>query len=177
MTPPIIALYTRHQQSPPTDFSLAQEWFALAQKTIDRELSQSQIARYESQILYYQAEIELRSGNYRQAKKLYQQTSELAKEIGFKRLMVYARGRMAVIAVESKQLAVARAMFQELLPIAEAHRDRRSIPLSQQYLATIERDRGHVAAARNWAERAIKSFDRLLMQEDADRMKSLIDSL
>ncbi|NJR31618.1 MAG: hypothetical protein HC778_00505 [Chamaesiphon sp. CSU_1_12] len=163
----LASLYIRQQQSPPFDFCLAHQWLETANQLLDNQ-------KERSQILYYQAEIEYRSGNYRESKRLYQQTKQLAAEIGFTRLTSYANSRMAISAIALRELEEALKIFQDVLQTAQFHQDRRSIALSQYYLAIIERDRGNRITARDWAEQAITNLDRLFMQQESGNMKGLL---
>jgi tetratricopeptide (TPR) repeat protein len=129
---------------------------------------------YQSQILYYQAEIEHLEGNYPKAKELYQQTKELAQEIGFQRLISYANSRIATIAIALQDLEEALIIVQDVLKAAQTHQDHRSIALSHYYLAIIERDRGNPTTAKDWAEQAIQNLDRLFMKQEAANMLALI---
>jgi Effector-associated domain 4/NB-ARC domain len=169
----IAALYIRQQQSSPVNFSHAEEWLDLAKATIATGAPQA-VAWYQSQILYYQAEIELRSGNNPKAKELYLQTYKLAQEIGFKRLSAYAKSRTAVITFQAQELEETFAMFQELLQIAEINQDRRSLSFARYYLALVERERGNRNAAKTWAQLAVESFERLLMKQEANNAIALL---
>jgi Effector-associated domain 4/NB-ARC domain/MalT-like TPR region len=166
----LASLYIRQQQSPPLDFCLAHQWLDTANQLLDGD-------KERSQILYYQAEIEYCSGNYHEAKRLYQQTKQLAAEIGFTRLTTYANSRRAICAIALRELEEALSIVKDVLQAAQTNQDRRSIALSQYYLAIIERDRGNLTTAKDWAGQAIQSLDRLFMKQEAANMLALLEEV
>jgi LuxR family glucitol operon transcriptional activator len=166
----LASLYTRQPQSQPLDFRQARQWLDTAKQLSDND-------KERSQILYYQAEIEYRSGNYREAKTLYEQTKQLAAAIGFNRLTTYANSRVAIAAIALRELEEALKIFQAVLNVAEIHQDRRSIALSQHYLAIIERDRDYPIEAKMWAQKAMLNFEHLLMKQEAAMMGAMLTEI
>jgi LuxR family glucitol operon transcriptional activator len=124
---------------------------------------------------YYRAEIYLEHQDVQRAKQLYTEALKKAEQVGWQRAIVYIKGGLAAVAVMEGNLHEAKHLLDFVLLQASQHNDRRCISFCQNHLALLEKARGNLLAAQEWAQSAKYGFERLKMQDKAIEMDSLLD--
>jgi LuxR family glucitol operon transcriptional activator len=144
-------------------------------------LARVQIAEPEYQRLlirldYYQAEIWFRTGKYQQAKALFQKLLVQAQKVQWQQAQVYIQNWLADVAIEQGNLDEAERLLKISLPIAEQHKDKRSIAFHKRSWANLEKLRGNLPEFQHWAAEAKKVFAQLGMLSEAEEMQSLLQT-
>lgn len=156
----------------------AHEWFDTYKKLVaEAGINDKEQQRTDIRFFYYSAEILYREHKYEQAKSLYQKVVELAEKIGWIRFVVNAQSWLATIAVKQNNLDEAERLLDECLPVAERNKDKRRTACCQYSRARLEQLRGNLEKAREWANKAHKNFEGLGMGQDAEQVRSFLDSL
>lgn len=146
------------------NFEAARYWLNVEQELlekvpIDDQKRLCQLIR----ILYYDAQILFRTGNYEQAKTLYQEALHQAHLAGWQQMEVYIMNWLADIAIEQDNPDEAERFLNISLPIAEENKDKRSIALQKRSRAKLEKLRGNIVEYQRWVAEASESFARLGM--------------
>ncbi|HEY9652028.1 MAG TPA: NB-ARC domain-containing protein, partial [Coleofasciculaceae cyanobacterium] len=166
----MVVLSIRQQQ-----FEQAHNWLHREQDLLDKsELSEQERQRQSIHILYYEAEIYFKAGDYGQAKQLYEQALKQAEKTGWQRATIAIQNWLADVALEQGNLEEAQQLLERGLPVAERNKDKRSIGFHQRSLAILEQLRGNLEQARCWASEAAESFESLRMLPEAREMRSLL---
>ena len=137
----------------------------------ERERQQQQV-----HILYYQAEICFRTGDYPQARSLYQQALELAIAVGWARATIAIQNWLADVAIELSDLESAQQLLERGLPVAERNKDKRSIAFHKRSFAILSKLQGNLEQAQRWATEAGEDFESLKMIPEAREMHTLLQS-
>lgn len=158
-------------------FPQAAHWLNVAKDILARVQIESPEHQYLLiRIDYYQAEIWFRTGNYEQAKTLYQKALEQAQEARWQQAQVYIQNWLADVAIEQGNFDEAERLLKISLPSAEQRQDRRSIAFHMRSWANLEKLRGNFAEFERWAAEAKKSFAQLGMFLEAKEMQSLLQT-
>jgi len=129
------------------------------------------------QILYCQAQIDLKHQHYEQARVAYQQALKQAETMARHRMIYYVQGGLAEVALAQGAFDEAKTLFVSTLEAARQNNDKRCLAFCQRPLALLEKARGNLAESRYWAEQAKKSFERLCMTQAANEMSVLLQEL
>ncbi len=126
---------------------------------------------------YYEAEVWYRTGNYQQAKVLYQKALEQSQVAQWQQVEVYILNWLADVALVGEgNLAEAERLLRISMPIAvETIQDRRSIAFHKRSWAHLEKMRGNVAQSRRWTKEAKDDFESLGMLAEAQEMQSWLE--
>jgi LuxR family glucitol operon transcriptional activator len=133
---------------------------------------------YTSHLIYitrHQAELCYAKKDYSQAKNLYQNMENYAKEIDWQRYIMYAQGWMADTAIMQNQLDEAERLLKVCLPEAERLKDKWRIACYQAFYARLEKARGNSDKAQEWGNKAINGFQSLDMIVDAEETRVLLN--
>ncbi|MEA5466365.1 tetratricopeptide repeat protein [Leptothoe sp. PORK10 BA2] len=133
--------------------------------------------RYSTTVPYYRAEIYYLEGNYEAAKELYQQVRQQARDSDYQRRFNYAQNRLAEIAIKQDDLEEAEKLLQPSLDIANRNKDQRLVTSYQRSYAYLEKKRGNLGKAREWATEALNGFNRFGMTREEEEMRSLLSDL
>ena len=125
-------------------------------------------------IPYFQGEIHLKLENYEQAYSAYSLALERASDVGMKRAQAYIRGELGVIEIKRGNLTQAYDLLTDVLPIAEQHHDARCLAFCHSHLAKVEKLRDNLEEAHQHAKQAEQLFEKLGMQEQANRMRRFL---
>ncbi len=141
------------------------------------QLEESKRLRQLIRIYYYEAEVWYRTGNYQQAKALYQKALEQAQVAQWQQVEVYILNWLADIALVGEgNLDEAERLLNRSLPIAlNKIQDRRSIAFHKRSWGHLEKMRGNLAECRRWAMEAKEGFESLGMQAEAQEMQSWLE--
>lgn len=164
---------------------IRQEKFAEAQVWLEQQkslLEQTKIGEekhrsYWIHIFYYQAEICYKTGNYPQAKLLYEQALSVAESVGWLRSIIYTQHWLADVEIALGNLTTAQKLLEAGLPISERYKDQRCTACYQRSLAKLEQLRGNLRKSRHWAESALHGFDNLGMKPEAEEMQKFWQSI
>jgi len=126
---------------------------------------------------YYQAEIFYLEENYDIAKVLYQEIWWESEKTSWIRFANHAQNWLADIAIKQNNLSEAEELLNTGLPLAESRNDKLRIARYHRSWANLEKAKGNIAKSREWAIKALDSFSRLGMMEDAQKIKALLDSI
>jgi tetratricopeptide (TPR) repeat protein len=164
-----VILHIHQQQLAP-----AQHWLA-EEETLLEQSSLSQLERQEQQvhILYYQGQISLKQENYEQAQTIFEQALAQAQAVGWLRATAAIQNWLADIALQLGDLDETRRILTLSFPMAQRHKDKRSIAFHQATFAKLEKLSGNLAQAQRWAKEASEGFHSLMMTAEAQEMRSL----
>ena len=153
----------------------ALEWFDRYEELITETKSdEQQKQRSKIRLFYYKAEILYREGKYDEAKNLYQKVVEQAEKINWLRFTINAKSWLASIAIKKRKFDEAERLLKICLPIAERNHDKRRTALCQFCFARLEKSKGNLNTAKEWAEKALDSFERLGVPRDIEELNSFI---
>jgi tetratricopeptide (TPR) repeat protein/DNA-binding CsgD family transcriptional regulator len=156
-------------------FEQAYHWLHQKQTMLNHAgMNEQETQRQRINSLYYEAEIHFKSGDYAQAKRLYQQALEQAQVAGWQRAIIGIQNWLADVALEQGNLEEAQHLLERGLPVAERNRDKRSIAFHKRSFAILEHLRGNLAQARHWATEAVEGFESLRMIPEAREMRGLL---
>lgn len=123
---------------------------------------------------YYRAEIYLQNQDTWQAKQLYAEALRKAEKVGWERAIVYIKGGLAAVAIAEGNLSEAEQLLNFVLLAATQHHDKRCLGFCQSHLALLEKERGNLSMAQQWAQSARDGFEHLKMKHNAIEMNSLL---
>ena len=165
----LAALYSQQQQ-----VSDALSLFSEAQDLLD-QASKEEHAYQWITVLYHKAEIFLKTKQYEKAKHLYAEILECTEVISWQRIRAYTQGWLAVIAITQGNLDEAERLLKIVLPLAIQHNDKRCSAVCQSYFARLEKARGNLSAAHQWAQLARDEFESLYMRGKVAEMERLLE--
>ncbi|XWK89094.1 MAG: NB-ARC domain-containing protein [Phormidium sp.] len=155
-------------------FAEAQRWLEQQKRFLEQTESAAEKHRYFSiHLFYYQAEICYKTGNYPEAKSLYQQALSLAESVGWLRSIVYTQHWLADVEIALGDLTAARKLLEEGLSTSQRYKDQRCTACYHSSLAKLEQLCGNLQKARQWTELALKGFDNLGMKPEVEEMQEL----
>lgn len=158
-----------HQQQ----LAIAQEWLTKEQKLLEQaSLSDLECREQQVHILYYQGQIYFKNNNYQQAQAIFQKALEQAQALGWQRATAAIQNWLADISLKLGNIDQAREILTLSFPMAERHKDRRSIAFHKATFARLEKLSGNLAQAQRWAKEAAEVFDSLMMVPEAQEMRS-----
>jgi tetratricopeptide (TPR) repeat protein len=159
----------------------ASQWLQQTQSLLDaaqeKQIDASVAERLLIHLLYYQGEICYKTGNYLQAKLLFERVLEQAQAIDWQRAIYMAKGWLADTAIQQGDLNRAQSLLEEGLHAATDHQDRCRAAFCQRSLARLEKERGNWATAQRWAEEAKQSFEYLGMLLETKETIVLLQTL
>ncbi|MDZ7962618.1 MAG: tetratricopeptide repeat protein [Aulosira sp. DedQUE10] len=159
-------------------FEEAREWFDVYKKLItEAALDDKEKQRSEIRFQYYNAEILYRKKKYNEAKILYQHVVEKAEEIDWRRFVANSQNWLATIAIKQNELNEAERLLSICLPVAERNKDQRRTACCQYTRARLEKVRGNIEKAIEWAKKALDRFERLGIERDAEEARSFLTEL
>jgi tetratricopeptide (TPR) repeat protein/DNA-binding CsgD family transcriptional regulator len=165
-------LYINQQQ-----FDQAQEWLTEEEKLL-KQASLPELKQKEQQvhIIYYQGQIHFQAGDYQQAQNIFQQALAEAQQAGWQRAVVAIQNWLADVALKLGNLEEARRLLELSFPMAERHKDKRSIAYHKASFAKLEKLSGNLSQAKRLAEEASDGFESLKMVTEAKEMRTLFSS-
>lgn len=128
-------------------------------------------------VLYSRAEILYLEGNYDNARILFQQVTRQAEEIQWQRYSNYAQNWLADISIIKGELEHAEILLKTGLAVAEQNNLKRRIYCYKTSYAQLEKARGNLEEARDWAGLALDGFNQLGMMKEAEEVRFLLNSL
>jgi LuxR family glucitol operon transcriptional activator len=163
----------------------ALEWLQQQEQLVNEaNLEEKEHIRHQVCIAYYRAEIAYwkwkdnnEQADYDRAKELFQWVFDQGKAISWQRFTNYAQNWLSELFIIEGNLKQAEKLLKEGLFVAERNRERRRIGHYQASYARLEAKRNHYEEAREWGENALSIFDREGIKEDAEEIRSLLDSL
>ncbi|MBX9252965.1 tetratricopeptide repeat protein [Desmonostoc muscorum CCALA 125] len=165
-------LYINQQQ-----FKQAQEWLTEEEKLLKQaSLPELKIKEQQVHIIYYQGQIHFQAGDYQQAENIFQQALTEAQQAGWQRAVVAIQNWLADVALKLGNLEEARRLLELSFPIAERHKDKRSIAYHKASFAKLEKLSGNLPQAKRLAEEASDGFESLKMLTEAKEMRTLFSS-
>ncbi|WP_243146937.1 NB-ARC domain-containing protein [Scytonema sp. UIC 10036] len=165
----IVILYINQQQ-----FELAQEWLQEEQKLLEQaDLPELKKKEQLVHIIYYQGQIHFKGGDYQQAQNFFQRALVTAQQAGWQRAAVAIQNWLADVALQLGNLEEARRLLELSFPVAERHKDKRSIAYHKASFAKLEKLSGSLAQAKRFAKEAIEGFESLKMTVEAQEMRTL----
>jgi LuxR family glucitol operon transcriptional activator len=168
-----IALHIRQR-----NYAKASHWLDLGEALLEEaHLGQQEYPRQWVAVLYYRAEKCYGTGDYDQAKSLFQQVGEHSQAIDWHRAVIYTQNWVADIAIAQDNLDEAKSLLQTGLPVAERNKDKRRTAFYKRSFAYLKQKQGDLAEALRWAEAALDGFERLGMQPEAEEMRELVQLL
>ena len=166
----IAVLHLQSQQ-----FEQAHDWLDRVQDLVVQMNGEKNTSiRQQIQILYFKAEIYLKTHRYEQAKCFYLRALKSAESIDWQRMICYIQPEVARIAILQGDLSEAEAVLTPVLPLAERNQDKRCLAICQQYAALLEQARKNFLEAQRWAELAKQGFENLNMLKEARQMADFL---
>jgi tetratricopeptide (TPR) repeat protein len=133
--------------------------------------------RHHFQIYYYQAEIQLFTGQLDSAYDKYLQANQYAKKARWQRFIHYTSGWMAIILTKQGEFTRAERRLMTVLKYTDKYGDARAGTLCLKHLAEVKKAKGNIIEAREFAERAKSRFKRLRMSREFNVMEQLLQEL
>ncbi|MFB2938288.1 NB-ARC domain-containing protein [Aerosakkonemataceae cyanobacterium BLCC-F154] len=159
-------------------FTESQTWLEQQKNLLTQaELAEEKQRYFRIHIFYYQAEICYKSGNYLEAKALYEQALSLAESVGWLRSIIYSQHWLADVEIALGNLTTAQKLLEDGLPVSERYKDQRCTACYQRSLAKLEQLRGNLQESRHWAELALHGFDNLGMKPEVEEMQKFWQSI
>ncbi|MBW4507781.1 MAG: AAA family ATPase [Scytonematopsis contorta HA4267-MV1] len=150
----------------------AENWLAEEEKILQQApLSELEKKEQQVHILYYRGQIAFKTGKYQQAHNIFVQALERATTAGWQRATAAIQNWLADIAIIQGNLKQARQLLEVSFPMAQRHKDKRSIAFHQATFAKLEKFSGNLAAAKAWAKEAIEGFESLKMSTEAEEIR------
>ena len=173
LTDVAILLATMHSHE--EEYTQALSWIRKSASLLEQASKSNEIdPRHWTNIPYYQGEIHLKLENYEQAYSAYSLALGRASDVGMKRAQAYIRGELGVIEIKRGNLTQAYDLLTDVLPIAEQHHDARCLAFCHSHLAKVEKLRDNLEEAHQHAKQAEQLFEKLGMQEQANRMRRFL---
>lgn len=139
-------------------------------------LPELKIKEQQVHIIYYQGQIHFQAGDYQQAENIFQQALAEAQQAGWQRAVVAIQNWLADVALKLGNLEEARRLLELSFPIAERHKDKRSIAYHKASFAKLEKLSGNLPQAKRLAKEASDGFESLKMLTEAKEMRTLFSS-
>ncbi|MBD2303240.1 helix-turn-helix domain-containing protein [Nostoc sp. FACHB-87] len=160
------------------EYNEARIWLDRQEEIINgAEMEERYQIRRLTTVLYSRAEIFYFEKNHVQAKMLFQQVSSQAEEIEWHRYSNYAQNWLADIAIVQGEISDAEELLKTGLAVAEQNNLKRRIFCYQVSYARLEKAKGNLEEAREWAEQALDGFNQLGMIREAEEVQSLLTTL
>ncbi len=159
-------------------FEAAIVWLHEVQQVLETsQIEETHRRRSQIHLLYYQGEIEYKTGHYDSAKVHFEQVLEQAEATDWRRAVFLAKDWLADIAIQQDKLSEAQSLLAEGLRVAEANRDSCRAAFCKRSLAHLEKKLGNGAIAFRWAEEAKQSFEQLGMISEVEETLALLQTL
>lgn len=153
----------------------AQHWLEEEQKLLDNPtFCDKQRQEQQVHILYYQGQIYFKKGNYQQAWNILQQALQQAKLAGWQRATAAIQNWLADIALHLGDLNQTKELLELSYPMAQMHKDKRSIAYHQATYARLEKRLGNLVKAERFAKEAAEGFESLKMTTEAQDILSIL---
>lgn len=171
-----IANHTAILQMIDENYHSALTWLEIEEQTIQQsDLNGRNRMRHLLQIYYYRAEVYYLQGDFDRAQTLFQEVLQRGKEIGWQRFANYAQNYLADVAIVKQNLENAEQLLKSGLDEARSNSEKRRIAHYQATYARLEQQRGHVAKAREWANKALEGFKVEGMAWDVEQMRAILE--
>lgn len=166
----LAALCSQQQQ-----FDQALNWLNQGESLLQQFAREDQSEVYQwIDINYYKAEIYLKNKHYQQAKQFYSNALKKAEIVGWKRAIAYTKGWLAAVAIAQGKWGEAEQLLNFVFAQARQHHDKRCLSICQSYWALLEKKRGNLTAAQQWARSAKAGFEQLNMDSKVIEMESFL---
>ncbi|MDJ0798439.1 MAG: NB-ARC domain-containing protein [Calothrix sp. MO_167.B12] len=160
------------------EYNEARTWLDTQEQIIrDADMKNRYRIRRLITVSYSRAEIFFLEQQYDQANQLFQEVKSQAIEIEWHRYSNYAQNWLADIAIIKGKLDEAEKLLNRGLPVAEKNNLKRRIVCYQISYARLEKAKGNLEKARQWAEQALDGFNQLGMAREAEGVQSLLTRL
>ncbi|MGD1851253.1 MAG: hypothetical protein ACFCBU_11830, partial [Cyanophyceae cyanobacterium] len=133
--------------------------------------------RLQTQLGYYEGELNFKAGRLEEAERGYSQAREAAIAIKWERAAVLSEGWLGDIAFRQGRLEEAEKMLKRTIQKASNQGDRRCSALCQLTLAEVGRAKGSERRASTLAIEAFKGFRQLRMELEMEQTVDLIKTL
>ncbi|MDY6940267.1 MAG: NB-ARC domain-containing protein [Cyanobacteriota bacterium] len=156
-------------------FDRAEVWLERVREQLVRaSLKVTQRRRFQTHLLYYQAQLCFEMGRYEEAERYYERVFEYARTTGWKRAAIYSKLWLADVAIARDEFDRAEAFLKQGLPTVEEYQDKRCLAFCQRSFALLYNKRGRQRQCQTWADRAREAFGRLGMTQEVLEMENLL---
>ncbi|MEM9087737.1 MAG: AAA family ATPase [Cyanobacteria bacterium P01_F01_bin.53] len=158
---------------------LVEPWLATAKTLLAQAALGSPevtVARHQTRLNYYTAQLHYWQGNYALSKSLYQdilvKVRAQPKTLKQQQTEVYCLNWLVDIALKEDNLKEADRMLQQSWPIIHGRRDMRSQAFHQRSKAQLEKLRGNFSDFQHWSQQAKACFETLSMETQVQEMQA-----
>lgn len=127
--------------------------------------------------LFYRAETHYLERDYDETKDILQPLIQENNQIKWMRGTAYLQNLLANSAIKKHDMNEAEEQLYTGFTLAKRNKDKVLIANYQASFARLEKARGKTEKAREWATKAKHGFQRLVMTEDYEEMRCLLDEL
>lgn len=167
----LAALHSQQQQ-----FDRASDWLNRGEALLQQTAQESQTELYQwVDIDYYRAQICFKNNDYSQSRQLYTEALRKAERAGWQRAIVYIKSWLSAVAIAQGHLSEAEQLLDFVRLQSSQHNDKRCLSFCQNYWALLEKERGDLIAARQWAQAAKEGFEQLNMHQQVNDMNVLLE--
>jgi len=139
-------------------------------------VSQFGIEKQKCAIDFHKGEIALRRKDFHTAEKLYREAIKLAKATGWKRMVAYSKGWLALVLISKGELDEAEDLLQFAVRMSEKHQDKRAIAKGYHDLALLAEKKNQVEIFCSRVTLARRGFEKLGMTAAANQMKQWLQN-
>lgn len=157
---------------------LAARWLHQANRLLDAaDIEDLAATRSLVCLLYYHGEIAYQTGDYFQAKTLFQQTLAQAELLDWQRVVWLAKDWLARVSIQQKDFEDAQRLIEEGLSLAILTHDSCRMAICKRSLAGLEKERGNLQFACRWAMEARQIFKQLGMGSEVRAIDRFLQEL
>ena len=159
----------------------AKKWSQIYQQTVEIVEQTSENIRIKKRLNirhnYYVAELLYRQGRYEEAKKHFESVVKEANEIDWLRFECNAQNLLANIAIKQNQLQKAEKILKQWYEIAKSNHDECTQVYFEYTIACLEKAKNNPKEAKQWAFKALKTFEKLEMKQGISNTQDLIQQI
>jgi tetratricopeptide (TPR) repeat protein len=148
--------------------------FPEALESLDRAeaaLDESMATAFDlARVMYVRATVLFEMSRHEEALVLARESAARLEEFGDERRVLHARMLVASLYSDAGEYAMARDIFERLIPTAQRIGDRVALGLLSNNLGSVAQEVGDYAAASSWLSRALAVYDELGM--DVERIRT-----
>jgi LuxR family glucitol operon transcriptional activator len=153
----------------------AHQWLATGETLLrDSHLEPLELARERTSLLYDKGENWLVSGDYVNARKVFEEMLQQGQISGWQRSIAHAQNWLAYVAVLQGDLEMGEQYLTTGWPVVDRIKEQRVQAYYKRTFAYYYDKAGNPTEALKWAEAARDSFERLGMPPDMQTMRDLI---
>jgi tetratricopeptide (TPR) repeat protein len=152
----------------------ARSWLDVEQSLLEEfGLTELEVREQQVHIFYYQGQIHWQLGDYQEAEAVFLQALELAIACGWQKATAAIHNWLGEVAIALGNFEEARRLLDLSFPMAERHKDKRSIAFHKATFAKLEKRLGRLTEAKRFAMEAAEEFEGLKMTAQAEEMRCL----